>query len=289
VSRITLTADGYEAAFLPELGMLGVSLKWRGAELLSMQGGLAAYRSGHTTGMPLLAPWANRLSRLQFRAAGVDVDLRGLPLHAGADGLPRHGTMSARSGWRIVRREPSRLRAAFEYDTEELLAAFPFPHRIEIDARVSPRGLRVEAGIVPTSRRSVPIAFGWHPYFKLPGPRRSWRLRLPAREHHALDERGIPTGVVEREAREREQLGDRSFDDLYRLGRDRRLELSSGELGIDVRFDAGYPWAQVYAPAGKRFVALEPMTAPTDALTRGAAPSVRPGGRFTAAFTVSAH
>lgn len=119
--------------------------------------------------MPLLAPWANRISRLQFRAASVDVDLRGLDFHAGADGLPRHGTMGAQPGWRIVQRQPARLRAAFDYDTAELLAAFPFPHRIEIDASVSSRGLRVETAIVPTGRRRVPAAFGWHPYFTPPG------------------------------------------------------------------------------------------------------------------------
>lgn len=268
--------------------MLGASLRWRGAELLSLHGGLAAYRSGHTTGRPLLAPWANRISRLQFRAAGVDVDLRAVPLHAGADGLPRHGTMGARPGWRVVGREPARLRSAFDYDAEELLAAFPFPHRIELDVRLSQRGLRVETAIVPTGRRRVPVAFGWHPYFKLPGSRRRWQLRLPGREHYAVDERGIPTGGVEREATEDEPLRDRSFDDLYRLGRDRRLALSSGGRTIDVRFDAGYHWAQVYAPAGKRFVALEPMTAATDALTSGTAPVVRPGERLAAAFRVCA-
>ena len=37
-----------------------------------------------------------------------------------------------------------------------------------------------------------------------------------------------------------------------------------------MHFGRNFPWAQVYAPAGKPFVALEPMAAPTDALTTGA-------------------
>jgi len=196
--------------------------------------------------------------------------------------------MGAQPGWQIVEGTGSRLRAAFAYDTESLLAAFPFPHRIEIDARLSTRGLRVETAIVPTGRRRVPIAFGWHPYFKVPGPRRGWRLRLPAREQLELDDLGIPTGASARETAAAEALGNQSFDDLYALARDRRLSLTGRDRTIEVRFDAGYPWAQVYAPADKRFVAVEPMTTPTDALTRGTAPLVRPGERFAASFTVHA-
>ena len=52
-----------------------------GHELLSLHGGVSAYRNGHTNGSPLLAPWANRISQRRFRVAGVDVDLRRLPLH----------------------------------------------------------------------------------------------------------------------------------------------------------------------------------------------------------------
>ena len=53
--------------------------------------------------------------------------------------------------------------------------------------------------------------------------------------------------------------------------------------------DKGYPYAQVYAPEGQDFVALEPMTAPTDALSHDSAPVVEPGDRYTARFAVSSH
>ena len=56
---------------------------------------------------------------------------------------------------------------------------------------------------------------------------------------------------------------------------------------LSVVFDRGYPYAQVYAPEGRDFVALEPMTAPTDALSHDSTPMVEPGGRFTARFAVS--
>ena len=46
----------------------------------------------------------------------------------------------------------------------------------------------------------MPVAFGFHPYLRLPGAvRAAWELRLPPRRHLVLDLRGIPTGTGERE------------------------------------------------------------------------------------------
>ena len=38
---------------------------------------------------------------------------------------------------------------------------------------------------------------------------------------------------------------------------------------MTVAFDAGYPCAQIYAPAGEPVICFEPMTAPTNALVSG--------------------
>lgn len=287
-TTIRLRGGDYEAVFLPGLGLLGASLTKGGTELLSLHGGVEAYRGGHTNGMPLLAPWANRLSQLRFRAAGTNVDLEGVPLHLDGNGLPMHGTMGARSGWQIVGVKPNAFAARFAYDTPELLAAFPFPHELEVDASLSARGLRVTTRIRPLKRRSVPVSFGWHPYYRAGGARSRWKLRLPERTALELDGRGIPTGGREPAAAEDEPLGRRGFDDLYELGDDRRFSLEGGGGRIDIRFDERYPYLQVYAPPDKPFVAIEPMTAATDALVQGGAPVVRPGEELAASFTVSA-
>lgn len=50
---------------------------------------------------------------------------------------------------------------------------------------------------------------------------------------------------------------------------------------------SGYAFAQIFAPAGKAFVALEPMTAPTSALTTGRNLALAwPGEQFSAAFRI---
>jgi aldose 1-epimerase len=288
---VVLAAGELEATFLPGLGLLGASLRHRGEELLALPGGVAGYRGGHVTGLPILAPWANRLAGRRYRAAGVEVDLEGLALHTDPAGLPIHGTLTAHPGWRLelLAAEGGRalLRAGFDYGAwPELLAAFPFPHRLTVEAAAARATLEVATTLRASGERPVPVAFGWHPYLRLPGPpRAAWRLLLPEREHLELDG-GLPTGLAAHEPAERDPLGGRTFDDLYALGPDRTLGLEGGGRRLLVQFGGGYRHAQVFAPPGEEFVCLEPMAAPTNALGAGTCPLVEPGGAFTAAFAL---
>ncbi len=132
----------------------------------------------------------------------------------------------------------------------------------------------------------VPVAFGWHDYFQLPGPRAAWRLRLPAREHLAVDRRMIPTGVEQLERAEDEPIGDRTFDDGYALGPDRRFALTGRGVHIDVELDAGYSFGQIWVPPGRTFACLEPMTAPANALRTGDHATATPEEPYSATFVV---
>jgi aldose 1-epimerase len=294
-TAVQLAAGELEASFLPRLGLLGASLRHRGEELLALPGGVDGYRGGHVTGLPLLAPWANRLPGRRYRAAGTEVDLEGLELQTDPGGLPIHGTLTAHPGWRLERlaAEADRavLEASFDYGAyPELLAAFPFPHRLTVTATLGPDGLEVATGVAATGDRPVPVAFGWHPYLRLPdAPRATWRLLLPHRRHLELDDRGLPTGRSAAEPAEADPAGERTYDDLYALGADpagRRLGLEAAGRRLLVGYGAGYDHAQVFAPPGTEFVCLEPMTGPTAALAAGTTPLVAPGERFTATFSI---
>lgn len=292
-AAVTLRGRDLEATFLPGLGMVGASLRHRGDELLAGPGGLRSYRGGHPARLPLLHPWANRLSSRRYRVGGVGVDLRGVPLGTDPHGLPIHGTMLAARGWRVVRAEAgdrgARLSARFDFaGRPDLLRSFPFPHELEVDAVLEASTLKVTTTVRATGARSVPLSFGWHPYFRLPGAaRRSWVLELPARRHLALDPRGLPTGEARAEGAEAAPIGSRTFDDLYALGRRRVLGLQGAGHRLTVEFDGGYPFAQVYAPPRTSFACLEPMAAPTNALVDGGYRSVPPGRSAAAAFTVT--
>jgi galactose mutarotase-like enzyme len=108
-------------------------------------------------------------------------------------------------------------------------------------------------------------------------------------EHLELDERSIPTGASAFEPYECFVLGSRTYDDGYvSVRRGARFALSGGGRRIVLRFDSGYPCAQVYAPDDDDVICFEPMTAPTDALVSGDHLTwVPPGASYTATFSIS--
>ncbi len=290
---LTLTAGPLEAAFAPGLGMAGVSLRHDGEELLDRRAGLRAYaHTGAVMGIPLLYPWANRLAAHRYSVDRRTVVLPpGPPLvHCEEHGLPIHGLLNASPHWRVIRHDPARLHARLDFAAHpELIAAFPFPHVLDIDAALSPGTVTITTAVRPTADVAVPIAFGFHPYLRIPGvPRDRWRVTLPPRRHLALDERAIPTGSGERRAATRFQLADRSFDDGYdALAPGAAFSVAGGERNLTVVLDSGYPAGQVFSPAGAQFICFEPMTAPANALLSGAGlRRIMPGRAFTAAFSI---
>jgi aldose 1-epimerase len=301
LAGLTLESEalgGIEATFVPEAGMIGCSLRHRGEELLGQRAGLRGYlESGSTMGIPFLHPWANRLGAARFPLAGAEVDLElgGLHVKRDAGGLPIHGLLTAARGWEVERHvetdDGGLLRAVFDFGAHPLLTeAFPFPHRVEIEARLAGPRLRIATSLEPTGEVAVPVSFGFHPYLRLPGvPRAEWVLQAPVRERLELDERMLPTGRREAAGIETGPLGARTFDDPFLApANGEPFVLSGGGRRIALALGEGYPFTQVYAPADTDAVAIEPMTAPTNALIAAGPdlPLVEPGERFLAAFSI---
>jgi aldose 1-epimerase len=291
-SAHTLAAGPLECVFLPAFGMLGTSLRHRGAELLRRVDDLAAAAArGSSAGIPLLHPWANRLASARYRAAGREValDPRSPLLHLDEHGLPMHGVPWAKLPWRVVESATGRLLARLDWDRDELLAVFPFPHRLEILATLDPQSLTLETTLAAAADGPVPVSFGFHPYFGIPGlARAEWRMAGPAMSRLVLDGRGIPIGREQPFDAFDTPLGGRDLDDGFALPGERgSFVLSGAGRRITVEFLEGFRYAQLYAPLGRDFVALEPMTAPANALVSGQGLRlVEPGGSFRAAFRV---
>ena len=288
---VTLVAGDHDATFLPGCGMVCASMRHRGDEYVAWPRPLAQLREGRMTAVPLAHPWGNRLGNRSYRVGRRRVDLRGIDLPTDTNGLPMHGNLRG-AAFDIVRADAgpreARLVARLDYGARpDLLRAFPFPHVVTVEARVDAHGLRLTTDIEPTGRMAVPISFCWHPYLQVPGSRRrDWMLRWPGCEHVVVDERKLPTGAVVGQPAQRAPLGTRTFDDHYALGTDRRFALAAGRRTIELRFGPTYPFAQLFVPARGNFTAIEPMTATIDALRNGSVPSVSPGDRFRAWFTI---
>lgn len=281
----TLTAGPLSATWLPEHGMVCASLTLDGQELLGQRDGLPAYRErGSAFGIPLLAPWANRLSGLRY--GPVELDPEHVKLDA--NGLPKDGVLADRA-WTVEEETEQRVVARFDADPP-VLAVFPFPHTLRVTAELAPSRLTVTTELRATGVVPVPVSFGWHPLFQLPGvAREDLEVWVPAVQESVLDDRGIPTALTREPAWTYGLLRDRVADAEY-TELDGVFALRGGGYELLVRFGApDYPIARLWAPAGEAFVAWEPMTAPTNALVSGRGlRQVLPGAAFTATFTVTA-
>jgi galactose mutarotase-like enzyme len=287
-----------EATFVPEVGMIGSSLRHEGEELLHQGSGLQAYADhGSTFALPLLHPWANRLRSWEFELDGRRVALdpdSPITHRDAATGTPIHGLLTASPHWRVMEAERSVLVAELDFGAvPEYVTAFPFPHRVRYVASISGATLTVAFAVIATGDVAVPVSFGFHPYLTLPGSiRRNWQVELPVARQALVDERMIPNGETESIARGALDgpLGNRTFDTGYdRLhGVVPEFTLADDRRQIALTLISGYPVAQVYAPDGSQFICYEPMTAPVDALTVGEGLNwVAPGEEFEAIFTIA--
>jgi aldose 1-epimerase len=291
--RITSPGGETEAEFVPGAGLLCSSLRHRGVELLDPGQGVEAYaRRGKTMGIPLLYPWANRLSRPGYAAAGASVQLPAAEGRYPTDpaGLPIHGALPGDMVWEAQADGEGRLRAALEWDAPGLRELFPFTHRLEREATVTESGLTLTTTVHAGSDDRVPVAFGYHPYLTLAGSERAgWQVDLGATQRLSLDDHMIPTGERTPLTHRDFLLADESWDDgLAGLETPAQFLVSDGERALSVSFETGYEWAQVYAPPGHDYICFEPMTAPTDALNSGEGLTViDPGESYRASFTIA--
>lgn len=280
------------ATYAPRIGMVGTSLSDDGVELLGQRRGLYAYVSNHKTmGIPILYPWANRLSSNGY---GVDGSVVTLTPGTGGirtdeHGVPIHGILAAYPDWTVTTLLESQLTAELDFAARPgLLASFPFPHLLTLDVTLADRTLTVTTTVTATTGSRVPLCFGFHPYLQLPDvPRAQWTIETPTMQYHPVNAWGIPTGTAEHRDASSEILGDKVIDDGYDgVEPGSMFAVSGGDRRIEVHFDEGFTAAQVFAPGNDDVVCFEPMAAPTDALRRGGYREVLPGESAVAKFRI---
>jgi aldose 1-epimerase len=290
---VTITAaDGTTAAtFLPDANLVCSALTYDGADWLDPVRAEEARASGKDYGISLVYPWAGRLARFGYDAAGRAVTLAAddEQLKLDKQGLPIHGVWDRLLRWQVEHAAGARLVATLAWDEDRLLEVFPFPHRVTITASVGPGRLHQEVEVRPTADVGVPVAFGHHAFLRIPDSGRDdWTLELNATERLVLDASQVPNGTTEPLA-ERElavaRMGE--HDDVGGFASPARMAFTDGRATVALEPDEGYPVAHLFTPPGRDLVSFEPMTAPANALVSGdRLHVVAPGDTFRAAFAI---
>ena len=257
--------------------------------------------------VPFLAPWANRLDGDAFWANGKRYQLNASLGNLRRDGnqKPIHGLVTFTNLWKLVEAKAddgsawatSRLEF-FRYP--DLMAQFPFPHTLTMTYRLRGGVVEVETTIQNHATDPMPVAVGFHPYFRLhDAPRDQWHVHLAAREHLVLNPQLIPTGEHKPvEFADPYSLSAGPLDDVFSgLIRDpdgrARFHVEGGRERISVAYGPKYTVAVVYAPKGQDFICFEPMSAITNAFNLAHdgkyqhLQSIEPGGTWRESFWLS--
>lgn len=312
VVRLADPANGVEVAIVPSVGNTAYEMNVHGKNILYFPYADVSefQKNPRLSGIPFLAPWANRLDQQAFWANGkkyaFDMDLGNV---RGAN--PIHGLLSSSPYWKVISvagdKRSARTTSRLEFwRYPELMAQWPFAHEYEMTYALKDGVLEVRVTITNLSNDPMPVAIGFHPYYQIPDVSRdAWIGHIPARRRVVADNRLIPTGDyramdIPDPFPLRGRTLDDGFIDLQRDSEGRAVfSIQSGEKKVETLFGPKYPVAVVWEPntqggQPQPFICFEPMTGITSAVNlahEGKYPDLQmipAGGRWSESFWIRA-
>ena len=292
-------------SILTSVGNMAYEMKVKGHNVLRFPvESVEAFKAKPTGlhGIPLLAPWANRLDEQAFYANGkrypFDMQLGNVN---GA--IPIHGFMSRTDQWQVVEAKAdgkaawltSRLDTSKQSDW---MKQWPFAHTIDMTYRLQDGVLEVLTKVTNQAAEPMPVSLGYHPYYQLTdSPREEWTVSIPARRRWLLNYQKVPTGETESTDKffpgGKGVLKDYNLDDVFSdlvrdaqgratvtlRGRKQQLEISQGSnykslviyspnplnTGLGSQIPPPNPNAPVPAPSGRgrgQGAAANPLATP---------------------------
>lgn len=230
-------------------------------------------------GIPLLAPYANRLDEQAFYANGQKYNFD-MELGNVRGNVPIHGYVSNTREWVLVEAKADETGAWVTsrldfYKNPRFMKQFPFAHTITVTYKLADGMLETRTRVENMSSEPMPLAIGYHPYFNLTdSPPQDWTMSIGAKTHWLLDERTIPTGQTQpitaliptpANFKVVEHRLDDIFTDLERDAQGRgKVTLKGRTQQLDVLVGPKYPTMLVLA------------TPPAAGRGRGAGPGATP-------------
>lgn len=215
----------------------------------------------------LLSPWVNRVRNGNYSFEGRNYQL---PINEENLGNAIHGLLARKPF--SYQTEGSKAIVRFEYQAEEKAYPFPFETTLtyEFDAN---NVFHMQFEAKNTGDGNMPFACGWHPYFKLPeGELAEWNIRFDSLSKFHSDSQMIPLREEPFDASYGVNLGEETLDNVFRLKpMDRHQTIfESGQSTLTIEQSSiDFPFLVVFAPENENCLAIEPMTANTDAFNTG--------------------
>jgi aldose 1-epimerase len=307
---LTDTARGVEVAVAPSIGNRAYEMKIHGKNILFMPApdvGELKKRPG-LSGVPFLAPWANRMADGGFWANGKKYTFNPT---LGSVRLPPtniaiHGMLTTSDAWQVTEvkadGKSAWVTSRFEFwKYPDLMANWPFAHEYEMTYKLSNGELEVITNVINRSAQPMPVAIGYHPYFILPDvPRDEATAHLPVKTSVITDDKLVATGEMKPfDLPDPTPLKGRTIDNGYTdlvRGADGKAVFVFEGGGKKVEVSYGPKWivAVVYSPANQQYICFEPMAGITNGVNLAhdgkypALQTVAPGAAWKESFWIKA-
>src|SRR5215469_14740806 len=296
VVRLEDSGHGIHVSIVPSVGNVAFEMRVNGENILRFPyADITEFRSRPgLNGIPFMGPWANRLDEQAFYANGkryaFDMSLGNI---GGAISI--HGFLSTTDQWQVVEAKADGksawITSRLEFFKQPMwMKQFPFAHTIEITYQLQDGILQVLTKITNMSSEPMPVAVGFHPYYKLTDSiREEWTISVGAKKHWLLSTQKIPTGETEPVEKffpnsEAAALKNYNLDDVFSdLAHDTQgrahMIVKGKRQQLDIMLDHNWRAVVIWSPqpaataaAGQpgqgdpNFIAFEPMAGITDAM-----------------------
>ena len=259
-------------SLIPRLGanlnsflVAGQEILWSANSLEQIESqSIAAY-----SGMQLF-PFVNRIKAGKYKFQGKTYRL---PINEPSLNNSLHGLVFDKEFMLLdVDEHAGSLKLGYNYNKDS--NGYPFKVYLENTFQIFENSLTITTIIENKSRQTIPLGHGWHPYFTLGNSIDEAFLEIAATEYFIVDKQQIPTGDLLKydKFQKLSKLSDTELDNCFPIkaknGLAARLFYPKENLEIKL-FTEGYPFLQIYTPADRKSIAIEPQTSAVNAFNNG--------------------
>lgn len=267
-----ITGNGF--SIVPERGANVLDIRFSGQSILDgfqTPEELEAAKWGKSA---LLFPFPNRLDRGRYDWLGQSYQF---PLNNAATENAIHGFVRDEAfevDYIFLAKDHASILCSYSYPGDR--EYYPFPFTLEVEFMIHDSGaFTLETALRNLHDQPIPIGFGWHPYFKLTDKADQHSMKLPPCEQILINDRMIPTGdrSVFLDFQKKTPVGDTFLDTCFfnsKSAGSARMTLEGGQRRLHVLASIRqFPFFQVFTPAHRESIALEPMSCNVNAFVNG--------------------
>lgn len=218
----------------------------------------------------LLTPWVNRVRNGNYSFKGKNYQL---PINEPDLGNAIHGLL-ARASFETIQQTSESITLEHNYTGEEPNYPFPFVFRYTYEL-LNEGGLKITFSAQNTGLTSMPFACGWHPYFRFPETLvGDLEIKFHPISRFLSDSQMIPLKEENLHGKTKFVFSQEKVDHVFRLEPMEKhvtefIDRKHQRTLLLEQSSIQFPFLVVFQPEGYTSVAIEPMTANTDAFNTG--------------------